>query len=197
MLTVISKSCYISNSTNDITQHNSTPYNMTCQWYSHLSAMNTSIPTALSSLSQKVWELSSLNVIALQMIKLISKIMAIFYAFGFCVTILALVGFLGSPGGRMRTMISAMLSCVSRTHTGLATLILNPACVLCLWTGLCIRHVSDISQPAYHPRIRARQWDGDFYREIIFGVELDNSGHDADCKFRWNIVRFDSYLEYT
>ncbi len=106
--------------------------------------MNTSIPTALSSLSQSVENFSSLNVIALQMIKLISKIMASFYAFGFC-----------------------------------------------------IRHVSDIFQPAYYPRIRARQWNGDFYREIVFGVELDNSGHDADCKFRWNIVRFDSYLEYT
>lgn len=114
VLIVIWKSCYTSNSTNDITQHNSAPYNMTCQRYSHLSAMNTSIPTALSSLSQSVEIFSSLNVIALQMIKLVSKILASFYAFGFCVTVLAFVGFLGSPGGRMRTMISAILSCVSR-----------------------------------------------------------------------------------
>ncbi len=80
--------------------------------------MNTSIPTALSSLSQSVENFSSLNVIALQTIKLISKIMASLYAFGFCVTVLAFVGFLGSPGGRMRTMTSAVLSCVSRTAHG-------------------------------------------------------------------------------
>ncbi len=95
-------------------QHNSAPFNMTCQSYSHLSAMNAPIPTALSSLSQSVDIISSMSVIASKMIKLVSKILASFYAFGFCVTALAFVGFLRTPGGGMRTICSAIFSCVSR-----------------------------------------------------------------------------------
>lgn len=87
--------------------------NVASQRYSYLLATNSSIPTALSSMSQSIETILSLRQIALRMIEIVSEIFATLYALGFFITALAFVGFLGSPGGRLRTTISVMLSCVS------------------------------------------------------------------------------------
>lgn len=90
-------------------------FNRTCQWYSHLSAINAPISPALGSLSQTIEMISSLDLIVPRIIIFIGKFLAALYALGFSVTALALVGFLGSPGGRVRTIISVILSWVSPT----------------------------------------------------------------------------------
>lgn len=115
MLRVSWKSCYSLNNVGDSMQYDDAPLNKTCHWYSNVPVMNASGPAA-DVLPESAERMSSLALIALRMINSMSKMIGILYALGFFFTVFALVGYIKSPGGQQRAMISATFAFVSPIH---------------------------------------------------------------------------------